>query len=64
MQILADQKRKAAKDKGEVRKKRSAKSAEVKAAGKKFKAEMVKDSAYEGELFADFSAWLTRTDRE
>ena len=64
MQILADQKRAAAKASGAVTKKRSLKSAEVKAAGKKFKAEMEKDSAYEGELFTEFTSWLTRNERE
>ena len=63
MQILADQKRTAARA-AAVQKKRSLKPAEVKAAGKKFKAEMEKDSAYDGELFTDFNAWLTRNERE
>ena len=61
--MLADQKRAAARAE-KVQKKRSLKPAAVKEAGKKFKAEMVKDSAYEGELFTDFSAWLTRNERE
>lgn len=63
MQMLADEKRTAARA-AKVQAKRSLKPAEVKAAGKKFKAEMVKDSAYEGELFTDFSSWLTRNERE
>ena len=58
MQMLADEKRTAAR-KTAVQKKRSLKSA-----GKKFKAEMEKDSAYDGELFTDFNAWLTRNERE
>ena len=63
MQMLADEKRTAAR-KAAVQKKRSLKTPEVKAAGKKFKAEMEKDSAYDGELFTDFNAWLTRNERE
>jgi hypothetical protein len=61
MQILADTKRKAAKD-AKTAKKRAIPSAEVKAAGKKFYQSMLVDSAYQGELFDDFNNWLTKTD--
>ena len=59
MQLLADAKRAEAKAAGKL-KKRAAPTAEVKAAGKAFYKQMLVDSAYQGELFDDFNAWLTR----
>ena len=59
MQILADERRKAAKE-AKTAAKRKAAPADVKAAGKKFYESMLVDSAYHGELFDDFTNWLNR----
>jgi hypothetical protein len=63
MQILADTKRaekKAAAAAAGTVIKRAVPSAEVKAAGKTFYESMIVDSAYDGELCQDFTAWLTK----
>ena len=59
MQILADTKRAEAKAAGKAIR-RAAPSAEVKAAGKEFYNSMIVDSAYDGELCADFQSWLKK----
>jgi hypothetical protein len=61
MQILADEKRAASKA-AATKAKRVAKPAAVKEAGQKFYKSMLVDSAYQGELFDDFSAWLTKNE--
>jgi hypothetical protein len=63
MQLLADEKRRVAKA-SKTAAKRAKPSAEVKEAGKKFHAAMLVDSAYEGELFNDFNAWLNKEKAE
>ena len=59
MQMLADEKRAGAKA-AKLAAARAPKPAGVKEAGRAFAASMKVDSAYEGELFDDFNAWLFR----
>jgi len=59
MQILADERRREAKA-NKTAAKRAPKTAEQKAAGKKFLASMQVDSAYDNERCADFQAWLNK----
>lgn len=61
MQLLTDARRAEAKAKGTVAKRAKA-SPEVKAASDAFYKSMLVESAYEGELFADFSQWLTKNE--
>lgn len=59
MQILSDTRRSEAKAKA-VTTARAPKAAGVKEAGKAFYSQMIVDSAYDGELCADFQSWLNK----
>ncbi len=59
MQILSDARRADAKAK-KTAAARAPKPAAVKEAGKKFYQQMIVDSAYDGELCTDFTAWLNK----
>ena len=63
MQILADEKRRAAKA-AKTAAKRAPKPEAVKKAGKKFYQSMLVDSAYDHEYFEPFQAWIAQKKEE